>query len=314
MIVAWDPLRALRTHQSRHCNDRVCAPAAMLPPAMQPERPAAYLESLANMIGRRRAWRIICLGTLLISWLAAGAAVAGSSNAWDGPYVGAQLGRATNSECNRWKLSGEGLDVSEQIISPVCGSGSFVGGVRIGDNFQYGHVFWGLAADLDFATERKSGQSSVSSGTLPPKGTYATSERLNPDGFLMLAPRIGYAGGEWAPYASAGGIVALGGHDSSVAYISSEGARSAVSFTGGKSFDAVGWVAGGGIEWGLYGPWSLGFEYMHASLGKGSSEVASCAGAAAACEGFSGIEFENLHNAFTFNIVRIEVNYYFDYW
>jgi hypothetical protein len=92
------------------------------------------------------------------------------------------------------------------------------------------------------------------------------------------------------------------------------GTRSTASFTGGKSFDTLGWVAGGGIEWGLYGPWSIGFEVMHANLGKGSRASAGCAGTVVACEGFSGIALENLHNPFTVNLYRIAVKYYFDFW
>lgn len=264
-------------------------------------------------VGKKVRW-MTYLGTLVISWLAAGASVAEGSNVWDGPYVGAQLGGATNSGCSRWILPGAGVDVAGQMISQACGSGGFVGGVQVGENFQYEHVFWGLAADINFATGKKTTRSWTSNGTSPPAGTYFTSDRLSPDGFLILAPRVGYAGRELAPYLRAGGLVAFGGRDSSIAYKPSGEAQPAASFNGGKSFDTIGWVAGGGIEWGLYGPWSIGFEYMHASLGKGSSASANCAGTAATCEGFSGIAFENLHSAFTSNMFRIAVNYYFNYW
>jgi opacity protein-like surface antigen len=111
----------------------------------------------------------------------------------------------------------------------------------------------------------------------------------------------------------AGALVAFGGRDSSIAYKPS-GKAPAAAFNGEQSFDTIGWVAGGGIEWGLNGPWSIGFEYMRARLGKGSSASAGCAGTAAACEGFSGIAFENLHNALTYNVFRIAANYYFDFW
>jgi opacity protein-like surface antigen len=130
----------------------------------------------------------------------------------------------------------------------------------------------------------------------------------------MIAPRIGYAGREWAPYLKAGGIAAFGGRDSSVTYTPLGGTRSTASFAGGKSFDAFGWVAGGGIEWGLYGPWSIGFEYTHANLGKGSSVSAGCAGTVVACTEFSGIAVENLHKPFTVNLFRFAANYYFDFW
>lgn len=254
-----------------------------------------------------------CLCTLAISWLAPGVSVAASSNVWDGPYVGAQLGGANNSGCSRWILPGAGADVSAEI-SQACGSGSFVGGVQVGDNVQYDHVFWGLAADLNFATGKTTTGSRASNGPSPPGGTYSTSERLSPDGLLILAPRVGYAGREWAPYLRAGGLVSFGGQDGSIAFKPSGGTQPTASFNGGKSFNTIGWVAGGGIEWGLNGPWSIGLEYLHASLGKGSSASGRCTGTTAACEGFSDIAFENLHTAFTFNMFSIAVKYYFDYW
>jgi len=263
---------------------------------------------------RKRLKRMSCLSTFFVSVLAAAVSVAESSNVWDGPYLGPQIGHVDNTGCSRWTVPGAAPDVAGQLISQECGSGSVVGGVRVGDNFQYGPVFWGLAADVDFSTGKKSNESLVSKGTSPPAGTYFTSARLNPDGFLIVAPRIGYAGREWAPYVRAGGLVALGGRASSIAYTPVAGKYPTASFDGEKSFDTIGWVAGGGIEWGLNGPWSIGVEYLHTSLGKGSRESASCAGTAAACEGFSGLAFENSQNAFTANIFNIAVNYYFDYW
>ena len=258
--------------------------------------------------------RIICLGTLIMGWLAAGASVAEGPNGWDGSYVGPQLGGASTGRCSRWIWAGAGLDAAGQIVDQACRGGSVTGGVEVGENIQYEHAFWGLAADIDFATGKKTSASWSSTGSSPPAGKYSMSETLSPDGFLIIAPRMGYAGHEWMSYLSAGGLVAFGGRDGSIAYTPTGETRPAASFNGGKSFDTIGWVAGGGIEWGLYGPWSVGFEYLHASLGKGSSASAGCAGPAAACAGFSDIGFENLHNAMTFNLYRIDIDYYFDYW
>lgn len=270
--------------------------------------------SFAKMEMKKQIRRMICTGTLATGWLAAGASVAEGPNVWDGPYVGPQLGGDTNSRCSRWIVPGAGSDVAGQTIGQACGSDSLVGGVQVGESVQYAHFFWGLAADIDFATGKKTSRSWVSNGPFPPRGTYSTSERLSPDEFLIIAPRVGYAGREWAPYLRAGGLVAFGGRDGSIAYTPSGETRPTASFNGGKSFDTIGWVAGGGIECGLYGPWSAGLEYMHTRLGKGSSAMASCAGTAAACVGFSGIALENLHNGFTANMFRVALNYYFDYW
>jgi hypothetical protein len=35
---------------------------------------------------------------------------------------------------------------------------------------------------------------------------------------------------------------------------------------------------------------------------------------AAACTAFSGSSFDNAHTDFTSNVIRIGINYWFDYW
>jgi opacity protein-like surface antigen len=154
----------------------------------------------------------------------------------------------------------------------------------------------------------------VSAGPNPPAGRYLDSERVTPDGFIVLAPRLGYAGGEWAPYLRAGGLVTFGGQDSSTAFTPSGGTKSTATFSGGKSFNTVGWVAGGGVEWGLYGPWSIGVEYLRANLGTASSSSGRCAGTVAACEEFSGTMWEVVHGATTISTYTVSVKYYFGYW
>jgi outer membrane immunogenic protein len=263
---------------------------------------------------RKTIGRIIRVSALTVWCLAASEAVAEGLDVWDGLYLGPQLGSSTNTGCSQWTSVGTGLDVSGQMASRVCGTGSFVGGLQVGENFQYKHVFWGLAADLDFTTAKTSGRPWFSGGTPAPAGTYFTSERLGPNGFLVLAPRVGYAGGEWAPYLRAGALIAPGGRDSTLTYTPPGTTQPTAAFKGGKGFNAIGPVAGGGIEWGLNGPWSIGLEYMHASLGKGTNSTATCTGTSAACAGLAGISFQNSHNAFTLNTFRLTANYYFSYW
>jgi opacity protein-like surface antigen len=249
------------------------------------------------------------LGALAIAWFAVGTSLAEGPDVWDGPYLGAEWGGTTNSGCGRWTVSGE---ATEKTFGQACTHGSTIGGVQFGENFQYGHVFWGMSGDIDFSTRKTAAGTWVSNGALAPAGSYITAERLSPDGFLILAPRLGYAGREWAPYVRAGGLVAFGGRNSSIAYKPPGGTVPTASFDSG--IDSVGWVAGGGVERGLYGPWSVGFEYLHASIGAGRSGAAGCSGTATACQGFSSLAFENLHSAYTSNMFHIEVNYYFDYW
>jgi opacity protein-like surface antigen len=262
-------------------------------------------------VGNRR--RIAALGALALHWLIASVSAAEGPNVWDGTYLGPQLGAATNRGCGRWLLSGTGMNDTGQMVSQTCGSGSVVGGVVVGENFQHEHVFWGISGDIDFATAKKAIHPWTSNGPNPPAGTYLDSERVSPDGFIVLAPRIGYAGREWAPYLRAGALVALGGRDSAIAYTPSGARQSTAAFNGGRSFDTIGWAAGGGVEWGLYGPWSIGFEYMHANLGKESSSSARCAGTTAACEEFPGT-WEYVHGGTAFDTYRVSLKYYFGFW
>ena len=73
-------------------------------------------------------------------------------------------------------------------------------------------------------------------------------------------------------------------------------------------------MAGGGVEIGLHGSWSIAAEYLHASLGKGSSSTAGCAGTALNCAAFANVSLQNGHGSFEANLIRVNINYWFDYW
>jgi opacity protein-like surface antigen len=80
-----------------------------------------------------------------------------------------------------------------------------------------------------------------------------------------------------------------------------------------KNFTSTGWVAGGGVELVLSGPWSISAEYLHANLGKGSNSTTTCTGTASACAAFSGVSLDSTHNSFTADMFRIGINYWFWY-
>jgi outer membrane immunogenic protein len=251
-----------------------------------------------------------------INWVALGVSYAEGSNVWDGVYAGLNAGGASNSACSEWALEGTGGPAAGGSFgNQACASGdSFVGGVQIGDNFQYGHLVWGLEAMLDYRSQKSATGSLPYTGTTPASGIYEFSSKFGPTELAIIAPRLGYAGSQWLPYIKAGGIITTGARDSMVAYTAGGATAPTVSFNGTKNFGSFGWVAGGGIEWGLYGPWSMGFEYLHTSLGKASGSAAACAGSAAACEAFAGIRLQNTNNGFTSNVFRIGVSYYFGWW
>jgi outer membrane immunogenic protein len=229
----------------------------------------------------------------------AGAASAQSDTPWNGGYLGLNLGEASTNACNSWSAGGTDFDIRN------CPGSTFVGGVQIGDNFQYKRLVWGLEADLDIwrGGNRSETVKYAGSAALPP-GTYSASGRLTSDKFAIIAPRIGYAGTQWMPYVTAGFITPLGSHNTTLNYLPAGAAGPTASFSGGKNYASGGWVAGGGAEWGLNGPWSIKAEFLHVSLGNGSNSTAE----------FSGTTLDSNHTGFSANMFRIGINYWFSYW
>jgi opacity protein-like surface antigen len=250
-----------------------------------------------------------------------GIASAQSDKPWDGFYAGLSVGEASNNTCNTWTAGGATTDPATvpAFYNQNCAGGSFVGGVQIGENFQYKRLVWGVGADLDAWRAKNQNSSLKFAGEVPPPGTYAFSGKLGPSSFGIFGPRIGYAGDQWLPYVRAGAILTDGSQNSSISYTPNGATKPTASFNGGKGFGSSGWAMGGGVEYGLNGPWSITAEYLHANLGKGSNSTATCTGTGtgttvAACAAFSGVSFDSVHTDFAANIFRIGVNYWFNYW
>lgn len=246
----------------------------------------------------------------------AGARRVQSEAAWDGVYAGVNAGAGSNATCGSWALSGATINpaIATMFSNRTCpNSDMFVGGMQIGDAFQYKRLVWSLGADLDAWSAGNYDRSLKHAGSVPPPGTYAFSGKLSPSGFPIIGPRIGYAGDHWLPYLRVGAIITGGSHDSTLSYTPTGAAKPTASFSGGRAFSSAGWVTGGGAELVLSGPWSLSAEYVRASLGRGSNSIATCAGSASACTSFSGISLDSAHNNFTADIFRIGVNYWFGY-
>jgi outer membrane immunogenic protein len=249
----------------------------------------------------------------------AGMACAQSDTPWSGGYAGVNLGEASKGTCNGWSTGGTATEPAggTAFYNTNCAASTFVGGVQIGDNFQHKRLVWGFEADLDLWTGGSRSQTLNYAGAAPPAGRYISSGKLNPGDFIMIAPRIGYGGTLWMPYVTAGAIAALGSQDSTLSYTPTGAAKPTAVFAGGKNFASTGWVAGGGAEWGLNGPWSIKAEYLHVNLGRGSNTVAACSGtpaAASGCAAFTGLSFDSSHEAFSANIFRIGITYWFSYW
>jgi opacity protein-like surface antigen len=236
---------------------------------------------------------------------------------WDGFYVGVNAGEASSSTCNRWALNGATINpvIAYEFNNRDCSNGSaIVGGVRIGENFQYKRLVWGVGADLDYWHAKDFNQSLKYSGAVPSPGTYTFSDKLSPSGFAVIGPRIGYAGDTWLPYVQVGTIITAGPHNSTLFYAPTGAKKPTASFSGGKDSSSTGWVAGGGFELGLNGAWSITAEYLHSNFGKGSNSSSACNGSVPTCAAFSGISFNNAHEGLSANMVRVGVTHWFGYW
>src|ERR1700722_14497176 len=93
-----------------------------------------------------------CSMAFLTSIAAAGVASAQSDQPWDGFYVGLGAGEASHSACSSWTLNGAAAEpvTGTTFYNQSCPGGStLLGGVQVGENFQYQHLFWGVGADVD---------------------------------------------------------------------------------------------------------------------------------------------------------------------
>jgi opacity protein-like surface antigen len=261
--------------------------------------------------------RVAAAALLTLSAMTASAV----DNVWNGPYAGFNAGQGSSHLCTTWSSNGSSAESATLagLYRTACGHSGFLGGGQIGDNFQTERLTWGVDAGLDFwesgsSTQTAKYEPSPTPAGGPPAGTYSFAGRQSPDVLGLFTARIGYAGNQWLPYVKAGGLLAGGSQANTVHFVPEGTSIARASFNGSKSYASTGWVAGGGAEFGLHGSWSIAAEYLHASLGKGSSSTAGCAGTASNCAAFANASLQNGHGSFEANLIRITVNYWFDFW
>lgn len=262
---------------------------------------------MTNLIGR------CTMGCVLAG--AAAMAPARDTAPWDGGYIGFNVGDAASSSCDRWALDGGTIEAANAppFDSRCSKPGALVAGVQVGENFQYKRFVWGVGADLDYWAAKTNHAQILYTGSSAAPGAYNFSSKLNPQDFAVIGPRVGYAGDTWLPYVRLGGVLASGSR-SQLFYTPTGAKISAASFAGGKDFSTTGWAAGGGLELGLNGAWSISAEFLHVSLGKGSDTTGSCSGTTAACAPFAGVVLNTSHEGFTANLFRLGVTHWFNYW
>ncbi len=253
--------------------------------------------------------------TLVALTLFGGLSAAAPDHPWEGWYAGINAGSARVHSCSSAKLTGPLLDAAAAGAfshSDCPRDNAFVGGFHFGDNVQYEHLLIGIGADLDTEKSQNTGFTLKYPGPLPPAGTYVLSGKLNPSRFAVVAPRIGFASLGWLIYIKAGAVIAGGSRDSTLSFTAPGAKVPIAAFSGGKTFSSTGWAAGGGIEYGLNGPWSISADYTHMKLGSGADSITTCGGTA--CAPFAGLSLAGDHTSFSQSVLRIGVTYWFGYW
>jgi outer membrane immunogenic protein len=162
---------------------------------------------------------------------------------WTGFYLGVNGGGAfgQSSLSNVLGSSGD-FDVN----------GGLVGGT-IGYNWQVGHVVFGVEGDIDWASIK---------GTTTSLVCPSVSCETHNSWLGTARGRIGYAFNRVLPYITAGG--AFGDVKMTPAGLA------------GETDTQAGWTAGGGVEVGLRGPWSIKVEYLYADLGSMNCSAVNC--------------------------------------
>ena len=129
-------------------------------------------------------------------------------------------------------------------------SGGLVGGT-LGYNWQVNQIVFGLEGDIDWSNIRGSA------------GCGGTTCETRNDWLSTVRGRFGYAFDRFLPYVTGG--AAFGNVKTDIAGI------------GSSNNTKTGWTVGGGVEYGLGGPWSIKAEYLYVDLGSSDSVLGSSA-------------------------------------
>ncbi|HEX4111603.1 MAG TPA: outer membrane protein [Stellaceae bacterium] len=169
---------------------------------------------------------------------------------WSGPEVGIQGGGV-------WGTS-SGVGTSPYNTNVQGG----LGGGHGGYNFQFGQILVGFEGDAEVANVL---------GPVHGRMSFDASAR----------GKLGWAWGQWLPYATGG--AAFGNVKSTYSVLgSSDGVR-------------LGWTVGAGLDYAIDQNWEAGIEYRYTDLGHKS---------------FSAGAFHD-DNEFNFNAVRLNLTYRF---
>jgi len=187
---------------------------------------------------------------------------------WTGFYIGGNVGGGW-SEDSGATLCTEGGVVNTPLCQNVPGgtiNGSgVIGGMQAGYNWQVGPS-WLIGIEADIQGADIKGSKTVNGpfpffggGFADPDTTYTASERI--DWFGTVRGRVGVTAGPVLFYVTGG--LAYGHARLNTDLVSG----SFFTFPASASVTKAGWTAGGGVEWGFAGNWSVKLEGLYYDLG-----------------------------------------------
>ena len=163
---------------------------------------------------------------------------------WAGFYIGGNVGIAQSRSSITDEPGGAPFLTGALGVSSIdTRKTGVIGGLQAGYNWQFNSLVVGVEGDISF------GSLNASTNLF---GTDTYSSKLNALG--TLRGRVGWAVDRFLVYGTGG--VAL-------ASLSDQLVDTPVGFTAGPTSNAFGWVAGGGVEYALSGPWIVRAEYLH---------------------------------------------------
>ena len=186
-----------------------------------------------------------------------------------------------------------GLGATELTGTTLAGTGRLSGGLaggQAGFNFQSGGIVLGGELDAQWSGQRGSFTANCSTGcaaSLSPRIKALTTAR----------GRLGYAFDGIMPYVTAGGAMVNVADDLTMTVAGVSASLPSMPAT------VLGWVAGAGVEVGLWSNWSAKLEYLHIGINNvaAGAPIPNVLGVGIAAEGAG----------YQDNLVRVGLNYRF---
>jgi len=204
------------------------------------------------------------------------------SSPFEGLYAGVNGGVAWSDSHASWTLTQNpgAPAVNPPIVTPLNTSTDFdskhhtgfTGGLEGGYNWVgYHGLLIGFETDFDIFDITGSRTNTVSSTT--PSATYTAMQKVDTNWLWTIRPRIGYAGGSFAAYATGG----IAWADTKYDAVFTDSSNSANNIALERNKTKTGWTAGAGAAY-AFGRISVKGEYLFQHFGHDNLNTTSASG------------------------------------